>query len=129
MVAVLASEHDRSVVSNLCWRYQWEVFFANTCEQARLVSDELNPQIVLMDRDVAGSGWRKAMFSLTSSSSEACIVLVSRVVDDYLWNEVVYHGGYEVVGKPIREDEVAKAVRLAWCYWRSAAKYLAAAKK
>ncbi len=129
IVAILAAEHDRSVVLNLGWRYHWEVFFANTCEEARLLADELHPQILLMDRDLAGSGWRTAMSSIASSSSEPCILLVSRVIDDYLWNEVVYNGGYEVVAKPIREDEVLRSVRLAWCYWRSAAKSLANATK
>ena len=49
-------------------------------------------------------------------------MLVSKVIDDYLWSELVTYGGYEVVRKPLREDEVSRAVRMAWSYWSSAAK-------
>lgn len=49
-------------------------------------------------------------------------MLASKVIDDYLWNELVSCGGYEVMGKPLREDEVSRAVRMAWSYWSSAAK-------
>jgi len=49
-------------------------------------------------------------------------MLASKVIDDYLWNELVSCGGYEVVRKPLREDEVCRAVRMAWSYWSSAAK-------
>jgi hypothetical protein len=42
------------------------------------------------------------------------------VVDTYLWNEVVSKGGFDVLSKPLREDDVVRAVRLAWSYWNSA---------
>ena len=64
-----------------------------------------------MRRDTLG-GWSMPL----SSSGGACIVLISTVVDAYLWNEVVRNGGYEVLAKPLREEDVAKAVRLAWSY-------------
>jgi DNA-binding NarL/FixJ family response regulator len=121
MIAVLAQQHDRLVVSNFCWRYHCEVFFADTCEEARILLDELKPQVILMDRDASGADWRAAMSSLASAASGACIVLVSRVVDERLWNEVVRNGGYEVLPTPVQEDEVCRAVRLAWSYWSSAA--------
>src|ERR1700677_3026756 len=73
MVAVLAQQHDRLVVSNFCWRYHCELFFADTCEEARILLDELRPQVILMDRDAAGADWRAAMSSLASAASGACI--------------------------------------------------------
>jgi len=59
---------------------------------------------------------------LSSSRHRPCVLLVSRVVDDYLWNEVVRRGGYDVLSKPLREEEVARAIKLAWAYWNSAAR-------
>lgn len=129
MVAVLGEESDRAVISNLCRRHHWEVFFANTCDEARALLDHVKPQVLLMDRDVAGADWRTSMSSLASASNGSCIMLLSRVVDDYLWNDVVCNGGYEVLPKPAREDEVFRAVKLAWSYWASAAKSSAGAHR
>ncbi len=129
MIAVLGEEGDREVVATFCRHYHWEVLFLKTCQEALSLVDDLKPQIILMDRDAAGADWRAEMSSLASASSGACIMLVSRVVDDQLWNEVVLNGGYEVLPKPIQREEVSRAVRLAWSYWSSAANSWAIAKK
>jgi FixJ family two-component response regulator len=90
--------------------------------------DRVKAPNLFIDRDLAGSDWREAMSRFASLSSRTCIVLVSRVVDVYLWNEVVRYGGYEVLAKPLRRDDVSRAVRLAWFYWSTAARSSAAAK-
>jgi len=56
---------------------------------------------------------------LSSGGNHACIFLVSKVADDYLWNEVVRRGGYDVISKPLRHDELERAAKLAWTYWSS----------
>ena len=68
--------------------------------------------MILCDRDLPGRGWRETVEDLASSPHRACIILVSEVVDTYLWNEVVRTGGYDVLSKPLREDEVV--VRSGW---------------
>ena len=46
-----------------------------------------------------------------------CILLASRVMDDYLWHQVIHHHGYDVVAKPFRSEELRRAVTFAWS-WR-----------
>jgi DNA-binding NtrC family response regulator len=128
MVALLAEERDCAVLADICRRSHWNVSFANTCSEALALMDRVKAPILFIDRDLAGSDWRGAMASFASSSSRTCIMLISRVVDVYLWNEVVRYGGYEVLAKPLRGDDVSRAVRLAWSYWSTAARSSAAAK-
>jgi len=45
--------------------------------------------------------------------------LVSKVADEYLWNEIVRRGGYDILSKPLQEDEVVRAIKLARSYWSS----------
>jgi hypothetical protein len=66
---------------------------------------------------------------LASSPHRACVILVSGVLDAYLWDEVVRTGGYDVLYKPLREDDVVRSVRLAWSYWNSAIKTAALSGK
>jgi len=56
-------------------------------------------------------------------------MLISRVADDNLWNEVVCNGGYDVLRKPLRQPDVLRAVKFAWSYWNSARHAAASAKK
>jgi DNA-binding NtrC family response regulator len=129
VVALLAEDNDRSVIYDICQKNHWEVFFAETVEEVQHRVNKLSPQIVLFDRDMAGASWRTDMSSIGSLSTGPCVMLVSRVMDGYLWNEVVCNGGYDVLAKPLREDEVCRVVKLARCYWVSAQKSPAASRK
>jgi FixJ family two-component response regulator len=57
------------------------------------------------------------------------VILVSGVRDDYLWQEVIRRGGYDVLPKPLRADSVARIVKLALSYWKSAPKRVASGAK
>jgi hypothetical protein len=77
---------------------------------------------------MADQEWRAVVTGFAAASGGACIMLVSKVIDDYLWSELVANGGYEVLRKPLREDEVFRSVRMAWSYWSSAAKRVLSSK-
>jgi DNA-binding response OmpR family regulator len=129
VVCFLSEDQDRSLMTDLCRRQRWAVFFAATRQQADRALQELKPQIMLFDRDLAGQGWREFVTSFAAASGGICIMLVSKVIDDYLWNELVSNGGYEVLRKPLREEEVSRAVKMAWTYWSSAVKRAATLKR
>ena len=120
VVGLVASDEDRRLLAGICSRNRWNLLFADTCEEARIALHRLKAPVILCDRDLPGRGWRETVEDLASSPHRACVILVSAVVDTYLWNEVVRTGGYDVLSKPLREDDVLRAVKLAWSYWNSA---------
>jgi len=121
ILALLAEERDRAVVSDFCFRAQWHVSFASTGPDALALIRRAKVHILLIDRDLAAADWRESISMFASSSTDTCIMLVSRVIDAYLWNEVVRNGGYEVLPKPLSEADVSRAAKLAWAYWNTAA--------
>ena len=120
VIGLVTSDEDRRLLASICSRNRWHLLFADTCEEARIALHKLQAPVILCDRDLPGRRWRETVQDLASSPHRACIILVSEVVDTYLWNEVVRTGGYDVLSKPLREDDVVRAVRLAWSYWNSA---------
>jgi len=129
LVCVLPAPADRDLLTDLSRRQCWETFFAATRDDARDAIRRLQPQIVLLDRDLEPADWRYSLSSLAAASNGACFLLVSRVVDEYLWNEVVSNGGYDVVRKPLIEADVARNVKLALSYWTVTHRANAAATK
>lgn len=121
IIGLVTSDEDRRLLAEICGRNGWRLLFAGTCETARAALDKLKVPVILCDRDFPGKGWRETVESLSSSPHRPCTILVSGVVDTYLWDEVVRTGGYDVLSKPLREEDVVRAVRLAWSYWNSAA--------
>jgi DNA-binding NtrC family response regulator len=116
----VTSDKDRRLLTEICSRNRWHLLFTETCEEARIALHQLKAPVILCDRDLPGRGWRETVEDLASSPHPACIILVSKVVDTYLWNEMVRTGGYDVLSKPLREDDVVRAVRWACSYWNSA---------
>jgi FixJ family two-component response regulator len=129
VICLLSEDPDRSLMTALCRSQRWDVFFASTRHQAEQALRQLQPQIMLFDRDIAGQDWREFVTCFAAASGGMCIMLVSKVIDDYLWNELVSNGGYEVLRKPLREEEVCRAVKMAWSYWSSATKRAASLKR
>ena len=119
IIGLVTSDTDRRLLAGICNRNGWHLLFEGTCETARGALDRLKAPVILCDRDLPGKGWRETVEYLASSPHRPCIILVSGVVDTYLWDEVVRTGGYDILSKPLREDEVARAIRLAWSYWSS----------
>ncbi len=129
IIGLVTSDEDRRLLAGICNRNGWYLLYADTCEEARAALDRLEAPVILCDRDLPGKGWRETVEGLASSPHRACIILVSGVLDAYLWDEVVRTGGYDVLYKPLREDELVRAVRLAWSYWNSATKTAALSGK
>ena len=119
VVGLMVDEGDRRVLAGVCRRYQWNLFCAATQGEAQAALTQLRAPVVLCDRDLAGNGWRETVAALAASPQRACVILVSGVVNVYLWYEVVRTGGFDMLAKPLREEDVVRAVRLAWSYWNS----------
>ena len=122
VVALISDDADRRELAGICGRNGWDLLLASTLEEARTTLDNARAPVILCDRDLPGHEWRTAVKGLASSPHHACVILVSAVADTYLWNEVVRTGGFDVLSKPFREEDVGRAVRLAWSYWTNAAK-------
>jgi DNA-binding NtrC family response regulator len=129
IVSILLEDQDRSLLAKVSQGNPWDVIFAKTCAEARQVSEQIKPHIILLDRDLAEGDWRQSLSACASSSAGVCTMLISKVADDYLWNEVVSNGGYDVLRKPLREQDVLRAVKFAWSYWNSARRAAASARK
>jgi len=128
IMCLLSESADKSVLINLAQRSQWSILLAENISHALEICQRSDPQIIFLDRDFPDQDWRKSIASLAASSS-ACIILASKVLDDHLWSDVVCNGGYEILPKPLREDEVSRTVNLARTYWKSANKYTLNSRK
>jgi DNA-binding response OmpR family regulator len=122
LVCFVTNDTERSLIESLGQRNQWGVSFSATGAEAERLLRKLKPQIMLFDRDLAGHHWREFVAAFAAASSGVCIMLLSTVLDDNLWNDLVANGGYDLLRKPLREDEVTRAVRMARSYWSSTVK-------
>jgi len=122
VVALILGEQDRALLMNIAIPRGIDVRFAASCSEAWTIANQTEAPVILCDRDLPGIEWRDAMQILASAPQRPSVILTSKVVDDYLWQEVIRNGGYGVLPKPLREQDVVRSVKLAWSYWSSALK-------
>lgn len=100
---------------------RWDLWSAETCEDAWTKVSRLAAPVVLLDKDLPGIDWRIAVETLASAPHRPCVILISKVSDHYLWDELTRLGGYDVLAKPLTASEVVRVVRLALTFWRNMA--------
>lgn len=119
LLAILPDAADRDAVSTLAIANNWSLNVVGGVEQAILRLSEASVPVILIDRDLPDEDWRLAIRTLTSRAPSPCVILASAVVDLYLFDEVVHHGGYDVVRKPFREEALRRTLGLAFSFWNN----------
>jgi DNA-binding NtrC family response regulator len=122
IVVLAAGEQDRTILANVATHQPFQFHFAQSCEDASNLARQLRARVILFDRNWPGTDWRTAVESLATAPHATCVILMSGVADDYLWQELIRRGGYDVLAKPIRADNVERVIKLALSYLNSARK-------
>jgi DNA-binding NtrC family response regulator len=120
VVALVVSHHDREVLTSISGRESLEVHFAESREEAWDAVNRLSAPVILYDRDWPNAEWRTTVQAFASAPQRSCVILASRVADDYLWQELVRSGGHDLLTKPFRADDAARALKLASSFWTNA---------
>ena len=74
--------------------------------------------LVVYDRDLTEHDWETALPRLNALAPHLCILLASRVSDEYLWQAVVRHRGYDILIKSATPEDLARRLQFAW-FWNS----------
>jgi DNA-binding response OmpR family regulator len=116
---VVGIAHDREAVSDCAQATGWKLKLLDTVDQAVSAAGSERVALIIVDRDLSEYDWRRSVQSLANTVSTPCVLLASSVVDPYLFQELVKHGGFDVVPKPIQSKELVRLGRLALAYWRN----------
>lgn len=114
-VVLVVSEEpaDQAYVAKLLNKLDYSLLNACNCEEALHHLARRNIAAVLSDAVLPDGDWRSILAILQSSEPAPRLVVTSRFADDRLWAEVLNLGGYDVVAKPFRPDEIARVLGMA----------------
>jgi DNA-binding NtrC family response regulator len=124
VVAMVANGEDRQVLMDVSAQQGLQVHFVESPEEALKAIERLRAPAALVDRNWPGSDWRTVVEGLSSSEVRPCVILMSGVLDERLWAEVVGRGGYEVLAKPVQAEQAVRVIRLALSYQQAASRTL-----
>lgn len=112
---LLASERDDDYqnLQALLYNTKWSVERAISWTDVYSFCDRVVNQVVLLDRHFQGSDWRRSVSSLPNPAANRCLILLSDVSDPYLWNELVQHGGFDVLARPFESSALFRTLAFA----------------
>jgi DNA-binding NtrC family response regulator len=74
--------------------------------------------LVVYDRDLTEHDWETVLPQLNAVAPHLCILLASRVADEYLRQAVVRHRGYDILIKSATPEDLTRRLQFAW-FWNS----------
>jgi len=127
LMAVLAAPEDRTALLRIIGPCKWELHWIGTCEEAIEVFHRTSPAIVICDSRLADGDWRQLWDILARGPKPPMFIVTSRLADDALWAEVLNVGGYDLLLKPFRAEEVIRVVHAAATQWQPGCNAVSAA--
>jgi DNA-binding NtrC family response regulator len=119
LLAILSDAFDQEKVKDFTACNHWCLNVVSALESAAASVAADMPPVILLDRDLAGQDWRDTVRMLASHRPAPAVILASHVLDQYLFTEVVHHGGYDVISKPLQVDELRRILGLAFSFWKN----------
>ena len=117
-IVITADEDFYLRLRQIAATYDWRIGRAlSTDEAEKLISAKPTP-IVIYDSDSNGGNWRGALRSMNDLPVPPCVLLASRVADDYLLQEVVRNHGYDLLPKLAPSEKLIHRLKFAWFWTR-----------
>ena len=98
----------------------WEARMVRTVERGLQVLDEFRASVAIYDWPGTEEDWRFDVDRLTARPDHPCVLLASRVNDEYLGAELVRHGGFDVIPRSVNADRLIRNIQFAYFFRRSA---------
>jgi ActR/RegA family two-component response regulator len=116
LLLITADREFRERFERVATENRWEVKNAESVDEAiSLVGSKTMP-LVAYDWEPAGEDWLTGLDKLASLPCRPCVFLVSRVLDSNLWQELISHGGYDVLARSAESEEIRRNIAFAW-FW------------
>jgi PleD family two-component response regulator len=114
-VLVLCSHaSDRVRLREIFRRHGVRLCEAVTWKDGTEVLARYRPQVVICEAFLPDADWKRVLGQISLLKDAPRLIVLSSHADESLWSEVLNSGGYDLLIKPLVEDEVVRVVGLAW---------------
>jgi DNA-binding response OmpR family regulator len=114
ILSVSSAREDHAALRHILYELPWRITAATTCVEAKARLNRLRVSIILCERDLPDGSWKDLLSCISDAAERPLLIVTSRFADEYLWAEVLNLGGYDVLAKPFRDQEVRHVLASAW---------------
>ena len=122
VLSIGACEEDHVGLSNIlavaqspsCPELRWKLETSSSLHAALRLLKAGKVPIVLCESDMGNESWKDLLDQLSGLPDPPCLIVTSRLADNYLWAEALNLGAYDVLAKPFDSSEVMRVFSSAW---------------
>ncbi len=115
-VLAVAPDEDLAHLGRILGHSRWTLLGAATLAEARALLGGLRSVVLICEPVLPDGTWQELLQYTLRLPLPPPVIVTADQSDDYLWTEVLNHGGYNVLGKPFAEREVFRLVSMAWLH-------------
>jgi DNA-binding NtrC family response regulator len=108
LLAVSADPGDSKALAAIL--ETWTVKTVQTCAEALAALRRSKCAAVLCEKDLPDGSWRDLLRSASHFGQEPPLIVMSRAADESLWVDVLAHGGFDLIAKPLDPAEVRRVM-------------------
>jgi two-component system, NtrC family, C4-dicarboxylate transport response regulator DctD len=111
---VSPAEEDHETLEHVFDLHGWSLQVVSCLDSAAALLGENSVSVVITERDLPGGSWRDVLRTITALPRPPLVIVISQMVDDYLWAEALNLGVHDVLAKPLVHAEVVRVLASAW---------------
>jgi len=111
-------ERDHRYFGSVFARTNWRLRRAYTFEEAFELLAREPVGVIIAEQRLASSGWRRMLKAVESLDRPPRIVLAAGSAELEPAAELLERGGWDVLARPFRSEEIIESVSAAWLSWR-----------
>jgi DNA-binding response OmpR family regulator len=111
ILSVSASPADHAALRRIIDASGWRFATADTCGEAIREYCRNRARVVFCERSLPDGEWKDILERISGLGDPPRFAVISRLADERLWFEVLDLGGYDVLSKPLVEEEVRNVLR------------------
>jgi len=105
LLSISDNPDDHSDLHRIVDSEIWEIRTANTCRGGlRKLAKKVD--VVIAESSLPDGTWKDILRRVSTLEKPPQLIVASRLADASLWAEVLNLGGYDVLAKPLRSEEV-----------------------
>lgn len=111
-------EYDHRYFQNLFNRTNWQLLQAGTIVAACEILWNYLVPVVVVDEGIEAGGWKGVLENTQPLQHARKIIVMSLLSTDSTWADVFQLGAYDLLARPLEQQEVLHSISMAWLAWK-----------
>ena len=116
ILSVSEAQADHIALRHIVAKTEWRVDVAYTVTQAVEKLRCISAVVIFSECLLPDGTWKDVLDLTLQLDRPPLLVVTSTLADDLLWSEVLNLGGYDVLLKPLSEEEVRRLLVSVWTH-------------